>query len=193
MTVFISLDVETTGPAPGTGELCTIGAVAFDEHTLEDVGGEFYVRLLPASTRTGGWQWGSDTFEWWSGQEELVRAEALHWGEDRVPADLAMLRLEEWALGLGGKPTVAAHPACFDWAWVNCYSWAHIGRNKLGYRALCLRSMGYGMSQLDWGLDRTDEPDLYVASEVPHHALYDAMAQAEQLKRMLRARKERTA
>ena len=51
MTVFISLDVETTGPVPRVGELCTIGAVAFDEHTLEAVGDQFYVRLTPERRR----------------------------------------------------------------------------------------------------------------------------------------------
>lgn len=187
MTVFISLDVETTGPAPGTGELCTIGAVAFDEHTLEDVGGEFYTRLRPEGT---GWGWEESTAKWWMEQDHEVRNEAMGDGPDRVPAHGALASLAAWAASLGEEVTVAAHPACFDWAWINVYMWRHLGRNPLGYRALCLRSMGYGMSDLDWGADRTDDADLYVASEVPHHALHDAKAQAEQLKRMLRLRKQ---
>lgn len=55
MSILVSLDVETTGPAPAVGELCTIGAVAFDEATLEPVGKPFYIRLQAGGLN--GWRY----------------------------------------------------------------------------------------------------------------------------------------
>lgn len=80
-----------------------------------------------------------------------------------------------------------AHPACFDWQWVNDLMWSELGRNPFGYRALCIRSLGYAVQGgVDWGQDRTDDPDFYVEPVTPHEPLSDAMAQADQLRKILR-------
>ena len=52
------------------------------------------------------------------------------------------------------------------------------------YRSLCLRSMKFGMRpRSEWGNDREDHKPA-----IPHHALWDARAQALDLVQMLAER-----
>lgn len=196
--LFFSVDVETTGPTPCCGELLTVGAVPVREDGTV-LGETFYARL--EHRRSIGWG-ERNTREWWEQQAADVREEALGEAPSSFPGTLGLARhksldvavaFESWVRAMCEMEHVTgaafvAHPAAFDWMWICDLLWSHLGRNVFGYRALCLRSMGFGLSTRSWGEDRTDDPDLHVSSQHPHHALYDALAQAEQLSRMLRLR-----
>lgn len=193
--LFFSVDVETTGPTPCCGELLTVGAVPVREDgTVLDV--SFYARLQYKGHVGSGER---ATLEWWAQQAEDVHTEAFSERASVFPGTEGVVRssrfdaaasLDAWVRGLREQEgceqaAFVAHPAVFDWMWVCDLLWAHLGRNVFGYRALCLRSMGFGLGRRVWNEDRTDDPDLYVPSAHPHHALYDARAQAEQLSKLL--------
>jgi hypothetical protein len=189
-TVFLSVDVETSGPNPAVGSLLTIGAVPVTERgsVVED---SFYARVSHVRSSI---VWEAATREWWRQQSEEARREAYEVQRfaDLPEPELARefyaycVRIKEHASA--DEICMVAHPIAFDWQWVDTLMWRYIGCNPLGYKGLCLRSFGFGLSQRPWSEDRTDDPDLYVHSKVPHHALHDARAQAEQLSRMLRLR-----
>lgn len=191
MTVFVSLDVETTGPCPAVADLCSIGAVAFREDDLSYVGGEFYVRLMPPFPGSG-WRWNEDTRLWWEEQNEEAKREALSLTLFRYTPQSAACQLEAWLSTLEDKPAFVAHPGNFDWQWINDLQWRHLGRNAFGYRAVCIRTGGwvYGGCK-EWGEDRMDDPDFHVQPEVPHHPLHDAKAQAESARKLIAAARAR--
>ena len=70
--IFVSVDVETSGPFPGVGELATIGAVAYHGESLAEVD-RFYAKLLPAAGFSS-WTWELSTREWWWAQHEETQA-----------------------------------------------------------------------------------------------------------------------
>lgn len=195
MTTFFSVDVETTGPCPAVADLLTVGAVAIHENpdgtireVIPDVDGTadlFYGRI--AEPRNG-WRWDSDTLAWWRTQHPSVYAEAVDvsTGTERVSRIRLAADFEAWIVSQEPDPNqriFVANPAGFDWQWVNELFWSTLHRNPFGYRSLCLRSMAYGLRGGAWGRDRTDD-EFNVASAVPHHALYDAIAQAETFLRL---------
>lgn len=192
-TLFVSVDVETTGPSPVVADLLTLGACAVTEGGEVLESSALYLRLHYDRAK----RWDKATHTWWEQQDETVRHEA--YGNNRTGLQPTMLP-KDAALVLSGWLTqhqvkqqaedlcFVAHPAGFDWQFVNALCWEHLGSNPFGYRSLCLRSMGFGLSDRPWGEDRTDDSDLYVPSKVPHHALHDAVAQAHQLSRMLKLR-----
>lgn len=189
--IFVSLDVETTGPCPGVGELATIGAVAYHGETLEEVD-RFYSKLLPASG-FGDWTWEPTTKEWWWQQDEGVRLEAL-WKAPRSSPALVARELVRWTVSLPGKPVFVAHPVAFDWAWINDLILKHAppgksnsAYNPFGYRPQCLRALAWALGDgKKWGEDRTEGDGFHVPSKVPHHALHDAEAQGETMVKVLR-------
>lgn len=195
MNVWVSVDVETTAQAPALGELATIGAVAYRGDTLERVPGWFYERLRPAAVgddpftadHYGGdpldaWEWSGDTRKWWLSMPRRVLDEAVGFGTDRITAHDAAERFEAWVHDLGGEPVFVAHPAGFDWAWVDDLFWRHRSANPFGYRPLCLRALAWATGPCqEWGRDRTDDSDFHTKATVPHHALHDAEAQGTTL------------
>jgi hypothetical protein len=80
-----------------------------------------------------------------------------------------------------------AHPASFDFAWVQRLLVTYlpdVGNKVFSWRTLDLRSAG-------WALDpsqRMTDPVRTHKSEIPHHALYDAIAQARDLADIINAR-----
>jgi ribonuclease T len=92
---------------------------------------------------------------------------------------------EHWIERLAPDPATrcfVANPVAFDWPWINELFLKYRGTNPFGYRALCIRSMHYGMfPSAIWGGDREAWGDFHVPSQAPHHALHDAVAQAKEL------------
>lgn len=212
--IWVSVDVETTGPFPGMGELCTIGAVAYSGDTLERVGTDFYIRLNPASdfdrlivqrgfTRQqvfDSWLWGGDTRQWWEQQDPEVMGEALYPDRPRYSRMNAARELKQWIEALPGRPVFVAHPVGFDWPWVNYLLLSNylvpgtsvMEGNPFGYRPACLRALSWAQGDgLEWSVDRASLPEFHHESEVPHHALHDAIAQGKTMVAVLRAIRER--
>lgn len=197
MTTFFSVDVETSDTRLGLGHLLTIGvqpvrwSAGSDPVMLPD---RFYVRvglalpqgwLTPPSDERANF---SDTHVWWWEQNEEARNEAF--------ADRSLLRHDDAAAARMLAEFVTEHepepehrifvanPVAFDKPWIDLlFAQNHVD-NPFHYRSLCLRSMKFGLrSGSSWGSDReTHDP------KIPHHAYWDAEAQARDLIGMLEER-----
>jgi 3' exoribonuclease, RNase T-like len=135
--VFVSIDIETDGPAPGVNSMLALGAAAFAEDGT-DVG-TWYSKLRPL---TDGVQ-DESTMAWWQTQPEA-------WQEvnrNRRHANYAIPEFAMWVRELAGKPVAVAWPAAFDFAFVNyyCHRYTEDG-NPLGFACLDIRSYANGLA-----------------------------------------------
>ncbi len=176
--VFVSVDVEASGPAPSRYSLLSLGACLVD-----DPGRTFYAELQPV------------------GEAATAEAKAVHNldGEvkrDGLPPVQAMERFEAWlqaVLPAGALPVFVGFNAAFDWMFVADYFERFLGRNPFGHTALDLKSYYMGLTGGAWsdttkralGERYPDHPQL------THNVLQDAIDQAVLFRRM-RAEQFRT-
>jgi hypothetical protein len=134
--VFVSIDIETDGPAPGLNSMLALGAVAYDGREAEI--GTWYATFEPLPDAVPD----DKTMDWWATQPEA-------WAEvtasRRDPAAW-MTSFAGWCDALPGKPVAVAWPAAFDFAFVNYYCHRFAGRNPLGFACLDIRSYANGLA-----------------------------------------------
>lgn len=176
---FISVDVETSGPNPSDYSLLTIGAC-----TITGRQSTFYVELKPVSDKAM--------------PEALAvsRLSMSRLAEKGQDPTTAMRRFENWLREetiLGQRPIFVAFNAAFDWMFVNDYFHRYLGRNPFGHAAIDIKSYFMGL----WGV-RFDETSMrHVGSrylgnqQLTHHALRDALDQADIFRKMLEEAKKR--
>ena len=135
--LYVSLDIETDGPAPGLNNMLALGAAVFSRDGKP--GPTWYSTLEPCVGAAAH----PETAAWWQTQPEA-------WAEvckDRRHPDEALPDFVAWLEGLGAKKLVAAAwPAAFDFAFVNYYCHRFVGRNPLGFACLDLRSLAQGLT-----------------------------------------------
>lgn len=171
---FISVDVETCGPNPGDYAMLSIGACTLDE-PME----KFYIELKPNKLK--------------------YKPEALEVGglsleklkESGVPVKKALLQFEGWVNSVTPKnmqPVFAAFNAPFDWMFVNDYFHRYLGRNPFGHKALDMKALYMGIYHSSWEETSYHRIRNSLGINVPltHHALDDAMQQANLLKVLLK-------
>jgi ribonuclease T len=173
--VLVSVDIEASGPSPGTGSLLAVGACLVDAPTVG-----FYRELRPIP----GLPWdpaAADIHGLDRGQLELRGA----------PPRAAMEDLDGWLQDVCGtrRPVFVGFNAPFDWMFVADYCWRYLGRNPFGYAALDLKALYMGRDGVHrWASTTKAE----VAARYPvaeahtHHALEDARMQAALARRLLR-------
>jgi len=170
---FISVDVETAGPAPSQYSLLAIGActVAKPQKT-------FYIELKPLNMDF---------------QPEALESCNLSLDElaaDGVEPAEALHRFETWMEEItpqGEKPIFVGFNAPFDWMFINDYFHRFLQKNPFGHTALDIKSYYMGMTKGTWrettmrfvGARYLDQQTLI------HHALRDAIDQAEIFRSML--------
>jgi ribonuclease T len=171
--VYISVDIETAGPNPHDYSLLTIGAVA-----IEEMAQMFYIELQPLNSRFR------------PEALEISRLSMQHLEKHGAPPKDAMAQFEMWinAQATGGKlPVFVAFNAAFDWMFVNDYFHRFLGRNPFGHTALDIKSFYMGL----WGVQWQETSMRFVGPRylgdhhLTHHALRDAMDQAEIFRKML--------
>lgn len=171
--IFISVDIETAGPNPGNYSLLSIGACLVANPQTQ-----FYIELQP--------------------ENDAVIATALHISKldlkelkaNGCPPKEAMSRFSQWVLAatpVGCQPVFVAFNAPFDWMFLNDYFYRFLGYNPFGHKALDIKAFYMGMTGSSWqetgmrqvaGHYRRDKP-------LTHHALQDALDQAEIFQAML--------
>ena len=194
MTTFVVVDVETTSTSPWNGQLLTIGAVAVIDGLIGDT---FYKRLSYVPIIEGG-DFDEATLEWWDQQNPEAYTEAYSWEVDRISPYSVAHQLQNWVRDLPGEQKYfAANPASFDWNWIDKLFVQSQLITPFHYRTLCLRSAWYGKAMGTCRTMKTAYPSSDVEyptwgdkrdgheSERPHHALYDAMAEAYDLIELL--------
>ncbi len=184
--LFVSVDVEASGPLPGYFDLLSIGAVPVRVGKSGTKIGdeEFYVELRPVH----------GTFE--PGAMAVNKMDLAELTRTGVAIERAAKKLARWLRSLGpprDPPVFVGYCANFDWAYVNDFFHRAKVRNPFGYKALDIRSMALGVMPLGWHELKQDkmlpwlglEP---LAEEEAHNALADARHQAKMLAALLERR-----
>lgn len=170
---YISVDIETAGPAPGKYALLSIGACL-----VEDPAIGFYVELNPGDAAI---------------DEQAVSVSGLDLDELKEhgasPKD-AMQRFAEWvedSVPSDAHPIFVGFNAPFDWMWVADYFHSYLGHNPFGHSALDVKALFMGMTGCDWQDTGFSKVASYVGfgDVLPHHALEDARLQAQLFQSLL--------
>jgi ribonuclease T len=165
--VFISVDVETSGPIPGEYSLLTIGACNVDDDDRT-----FTCEIKPISHKAD-----PKALEVTGLSLETLEREGVH------PIE-AMQQFQDWIQAVVGADTTAVFVgfnAAFDWSFINYYFHRYLGSNPFGFTALDIKSFYMGKTGCSWYQTRSS----HIASKVnpqlrgDHDALHDAKYQAE--------------
>ena len=171
---LVSVDVETSGPTPGTGSMLAIGACLVD-----DPAQSFYRELQPIP----GLPW----------DEEAARVPKLDRAvlerQGGIPT-VVMAELAAWLDTVRGEgtPVMVGFNAPFDWMFVADYLWRYLGRNPFGHAALDLKALYMGRDGVSrWAATtKQDVTARYPVTDIhTHHALDDARMQAAVCRRLL--------
>lgn len=172
--VFISVDVETSGPIPGEFSLLSIGACeAYDDNR------SFSVELKPINTNAD-----PKALE-----VSGLSLDAL--AERGETPEAAMSAFGAWAGGLAGEDgtlVFVGFNAPFDWAFINYYFHRYTGSNPFGFTALDIKALYMGATGVSWADTRSSQIAKHLSPKRhgDHDALHDAQYQAE-LFRLVRA------
>lgn len=165
--VFISVDIEASGPIPGEFSMLSIGAC------LVDAPGTTFERILKPLNRNADPQALAVTG---FSLEELERtgAEPRH----------AMTEFDTWvrsACGIDGTAVFVGLNAPFDWSFINYYFHRFYGENPFGFTALDLKAYYMGVTGVSWRDTRSSmmEARLLPSNRGNHNAVQDAIYQAE--------------
>ncbi|MXP41868.1 3'-5' exonuclease [Altererythrobacter soli] len=165
--VFVSVDVETSGPIPGVYSMLSIGACLVDR---------------PETTFTALLQPISDAFDM-----DALAVTGMSLEELRISGmtpDEAMTGFARWveaSAGPDATPVFVGFNAPFDWSFVNYYFHRFIGSNPFGFTALDIKALYMGATCCDWSNTRSSRIAAHLKPELKgdHDALHDALYQAE--------------
>ena len=170
---YIVVDIEASGPTPGQYAMLSLGAA-----TLTSPPDSFYITLKPdrqesqlQSMKVHGLS--MEELEQTGTKPAAALAEFAHWVDEVTPH--------------GAAPVFCAFNAPFDWMFVNEYFHRYLGYNPFGHKALDIKALYMGHAETSWGdTSHTAISAAYGKPEtLSHHALEDALQEAELLKAIL--------
>jgi ribonuclease T len=175
--IYIVVDVEASGPSPSGYALLSIGAC-----TIKEPGQTFYVELQP------------DRSAFTAEAMAVNRLSLDRLAAEGLPPDEAMQELANWVAQVvppDAHPVFAAFNAPFDWMFVNDYFHRYLGYNPFGHSALDIKAYYMGLHGVTWGeTSHTQVGNRYSGKdEFTHHALGDAIDEAEILRALLGSRR----
>ena len=172
--VWVSVDIEASGPSPSTGSLLSIGACLVDD---PDIG--IYLELQPIDGRP------------WSDAAQLIHGlDRRQLEQDGLPPALAMERLAEWIADVadGRQPVLVGFNAPFDWMFVADYFHRFLGHNPFGVSALDMKAYFMGREEVaEWSATTHRHVNERYGAAAPHthNALDDAREQAAMMRLMV--------
>lgn len=171
--VYIVVDVEASGPSPSGYALLSIGAC-----TTREPGQTFYVELQPDRSAFTSEAMAVSGLS-------LARLKA----EGTPPAE-ALQEFADWVAQVvapDARPVFAAFNAPFDWMFVNDYFHRYLGYNPFGHSALDIKAYYMGLHGVPWGETSHAQVGKRYSDkeELTHHALSDAIDEADILRVML--------
>lgn len=170
--IYISVDVEASGPFPPTFSMLSVGACVVGKPEAT-----FYAELKPIS-------------------EHLV-VEAIrvvgkpleHFTKNGREPKVVMAEFEEWINSISGglTPVFVGFNAAFDWAFVNWYFHTYLGRTPFGVAPLDIKAYFMGLRGVEWEDTRSSRiPEMFKGPAAQtHNALDDARSQAQMFEKML--------
>lgn len=186
--VYLSIDVEASGPVPGLYSMCSLGVapvILAGTWEVAPVTKGFYAELQPLPGAAE-----SDSAMRVHGMTRLYLEDN---GEE--PKE-AMRRLEDYIKSFKGGTLsgvqVAAKPAAFDFPWVAFYLWKFLGRCCIGHSCLDIGSLARGLTRggHDWSKEMYRQGFKRFKNPHDHNALWDAVEQAHQLAWLLNRESE---
>ena len=169
--IYISVDVEASGPVPATYSMLSVGAIAVDEPEAT-----FYAELRPVSDR--------------SMPEAMKVVGRTLQDFERTGKDPkeAMIAFRDWLTSVAkdGQLVFVGFNATFDWAFINYYFHHYVGTNPFGAGGIDIKSYYMGLSGCKWDDTRSSRipPEFKGTSPHTHNALDDAIEQAEVFRRI---------
>lgn len=172
MDVYISVDIEASGPVPGEYSMLALGACV-----VGDTSRNFYVELKPITKN----------FD----PESLAVAgfdlDALE--RDGTDPKEAMQAFDAWLKHVtprNGRLVFAAYPLAFDWMFVAYYLQRFVGRNRFGYTGFDFKSFYMGVTGTSWHEANVFSPKQFfqTANALTHNAREDAIEQARLLSQL---------
>ncbi len=165
--VFISVDVETSGPIPGEYNMLSIGACLVDAP-----GTTFECTLKPLNRNADPDALAVTGFS----LEDLERR--------GMEPHQAMTEFGAWvksACSKGDVPVFVGLNAPFDWSFINYYFHRFHGENPFGFTALDIKAYYMGMMNCSWRDTRSSvmAGHLHPVQKGNHNAVQDAVYQAE--------------
>jgi DNA polymerase III alpha subunit (gram-positive type) len=167
--LFVSVDIETSGPTPGTGSMVAIGACLVHQPEIA-----CYVELKPI-----------EGLPWLSTAEAIHGLSRSHLAERALLPAEAMAAFRRWledvAAGAAARPVFVGFNAPFDWMFVADYLERFTGGNPFGHSALDLKALFMGRDAISsWSDTSKGQILARYPVELPHthHALDDARMQA---------------
>ena len=178
--IYLSVDIEASGPFPGQNSLSSLGAI-------------------PVVRHEGSWRVDTDRTFYCEVQPQLDAAdvpEAMaihgltreHLSEHGLSVDEALTRFRAYFEGFevnGKMPILAAWPASFDGPFIGWLAQRELGENPFGYNVFDIISYALGLFRC---VDRRELNGKLKAAGIekppnqhPHHALHDAIAQGQTL------------
>jgi DNA polymerase III epsilon subunit-like protein len=173
--VYISVDIETSGPVPGEYSMLSIGASVVGRPETS-----FYAELKPVNDNAV--------------PEALAVSglDMIKLSKDGQEPQAVMEALRGWVreAAAGRKLVFVGFNASFDWSFVNWYFHKYLGENPFGFGALDIKAYYMGFSGCRWGETTSSQlPQEFQPNQAPtHNALADAKAQAETFTKLLVAR-----
>jgi DNA polymerase III alpha subunit (gram-positive type) len=165
--VFISIDVETSGPIPGEYSLLSIGACDVDDSTRT-----FACELKPINNNA---------------DPKALEVSGLSLSKlamEGLPPKEAMASLTKWLESFTSESDTlvfVGFNAPFDWSFINYYFHKFVGANPFGFTALDIKAYYMGATGCSWRETRSSAIDavLKPTKKSDHNALHDAQYQAE--------------
>lgn len=169
--VFISVDVESSGPIPGHYSMLSLGACVVGSN---DKG--FYVEFKPLNDNA---------------VPEAIKVTGFDLAtlaEKGERPEVAMKKLAEWVKEVAGdaEPVLVSFNAGFDWSFVNWYFIHFLKDNPFGFAALDIKSFYMGLTGCSWDDTKSSRvrPEFQPATAGDHNALNDARSQGEMFEKM---------
>lgn len=171
--VFISVDIEASGPIPGEYDLLSIGMCRIDQPEAQ-----FYCELKPVS------------FKFNAKALEVAGFHLQDLAKNGTDPATAMQNCAAWLndnLLNAETPIFVGLNAGFDWSFINYYFHKYTGHNPFGVASLDIKSMYFGAFGSHWFETRAKHMSkvLNPKTHGNHHALQDAIFQAELFHLML--------
>ncbi len=171
--VYISVDVETSGPSPSRYSLLAIGACVALEPTKT-----FSVELQPV------------TDDFLPAALEVSGLSLDHLRAHGLPPEQAMRAFAAWLAEAApaGHPVFVGLNAPFDWMFVADYFHRFLGENPFGHKALDIKALYMGRNRTSWAATSFAGMTAHLGQEqtsLTHDALEDALAQADLFRRVL--------
>jgi ribonuclease T len=171
--VYVSVDVETSGPIPSEYSLLSLGATVVGAPDRS-----FYLQLRPLNQNAVPAALAVSGFD----LQDLAQR-----GEE---PSAGFTRFRDWIADVNGnrKTVFVGFNAGFDWSFVNWYFHRYLGENPFGFSPHDIKAYYMGLSGSLWAQTTSSKlPTRFQPTEgvATHNALDDARVQAEMFAKLL--------